>query len=349
MKNRIIIFLALIGLIGVFSSCEKDEERVYLLENVNPPELISIPDLTLKSTNADDTLIFVGTPVDPGFTASAKYYLEACVSGNDFVNKILLQAGNQDTLMQLKVAEVNTKLLKSIPEFVASPVDFRIRVTLLVDAGPGALGSFNNPLEYFSPVVTKDVTPYGQPRIDILNSGTDQNLSSPNGDGVYTGFVKLLISNPFTLFDPSSGTTYGGSDGNLLADGAAIVPSADGWHEISVNTNDLSYTLDPYSVAVVGAFTEWGTLPDFPMEYNPSKNYWEITIDLPVGPMKFRLNSAWDIRWGPGVNTDLPADGGTLDLPNSDADINITTEGNYTIHLTITSNTTGSAVFILNS
>lgn len=347
MKNKLIIFLAFIGLIGLSTSCEKDEIRVYMSGDPIPPALVTIPDLTLLRANATDTIYFVGTPIDPGFVASANYYLEACVAGTNFETIIRIWAGTQDTSINVVVSTLNKLLLKTFPEFQLSDIDFRIKATLKFDAGTGAVGSIANPLEYFSSAVSASAILYGLPRMDIIDSGIEQNLSSPLGDGIYAGYILLDMANPFTLLDPETGTSYGGGAGTLTADGAAIVPGANGWHEISVNTNDLTYELDPYSVGVVGAFTEWGDLPDFPMDYDSEKGYWFITMDLPVGPMKFRLNSDWAVNWGPGALTDLPAEGGVMPLPNASSDINITFAGNYTIQVTITG-TSGSANFILN-
>jgi len=338
MKNKLIIFLSLFGLAFVFSSCEKDEEKVYLQEPIDPPTLVSIPDnLVLQRVNATDTLVFTGTPLDPGFVASARYFLEACPSGNNFEDAKTLFNDIHDSVMKISVADMNEDMLDLYPEFTTNATDFRIRGRLVYASGRGAIGSSGNYVEVTSAVTTADVTVYGLPRIDLVNSGTEQSLSSPAGDGLYAGLVELDTLQSFSIFDPETGTTYGGSDGNLVADGAALVPPGQGWNKLMVDLNTLSYELDPYSVGIVGAFTEWGGQPDILMDYNKASSTWVATdVNLPVGPMKFRLNSAWDIRWGPGSNTDLP-ENGEIDLPNADADINIVTAGNYDIELVILS------------
>ncbi len=127
----------------------------------------------------------------------------------------------------------------------------------------------------------------------------DQKIESALGDGIYTGFVKLDKTKPFTLIDPDSNTIYGANGSALAANGTAITPEADGWNKLEVNVNTLTFTLTPYSVAVVGEFTGWVTDLDIPMDYDVAKGYWTITMDLPAGPMKFRLNSAWSVNGGP--------------------------------------------------
>ncbi len=80
-KNILAILLA--GVIGIFSSCEKDEDKITILENIVAPELTTIPsaaELLLKRDNSDDTLTFAGTHTNAGFSTSSKYILEACAS-----------------------------------------------------------------------------------------------------------------------------------------------------------------------------------------------------------------------------------------------------------------------------
>lgn len=348
MKSKILIFLTLIGLSAIFYSCEKDGEMVKISTDPVPPALLTVPDLTLERTNANDTLVFEGSVVDPGFTASATYILQACPAGNNFQEVTQLYSGTTVEEIKIAVSDLNSILLEEFPADETSDLDLRIRAVLVVDAGTGAPGTGTNPMEYFSDVVSTTVTIYGLPRLDLIDSGIEQKIQSAKGDGVYTGMVKLEDASAFTLYDPDTETTYGGSNGALAADGTPIDPEASGWHTLTVNVNDLSYELSPYSVGVVGEFTGWGEDPDHAMDYDAEEGHWFITVDIPVGPMKFRLNSNWDVNWGPGSDTDLPADGGTLELPDSNGNINITGAGNYTIHLKL-NGSSGSVTFIKNS
>ena len=349
MNKKIILFLNFIGLIFLLSSCEKDQDKVYLSDNPVAPSIESLPDLTLQRDNASDIVIFRGTPLDPGFTASVTYFLEACEAGSKFEDVLQLYSGITIDTIQFSVGELNTILLRKFTEDKTTSVDFRIRAVLTVDAGTGALGSGSNPLQYMSEVSNAAVTIYGNPRLDLLNSGVEQKIESPAGNGVYSGYVQLDPNQPFTLENPDAGTIYGDSDGALAVDGDAITPKAEGWHSLTVDINEGTYTLEAYSVGVVGEFTGWGESPDYPMDYNSKGAYWYVTIDLPVGPMKFRLNSNWDSgNWGPGSDKDLPSGGGTMALPGSNGNINITAAGNYTIQLSL-SGSSGSVTFIKNN
>jgi len=75
MKKNILIYLTFIGLAALITSCEKDGEKVIMLSNPTAPALTTIPDLTFQRVNGMNVLEFVGTPVNPGFQASATYYL----------------------------------------------------------------------------------------------------------------------------------------------------------------------------------------------------------------------------------------------------------------------------------
>lgn len=425
MKNKI-IFPVFFALISILSSCDKVEDKVYM-DQVSPPELISTPDLILNRENADDTLVFVGTPVDPGFKASIKYSLQVRKAGDESAKASSIISAFQDSLLKASVADLNGYLTSRAKPWIPTTLDFIIKAEFISSAGRGATEYI-----FYSTPVPILVTTYGDPRLDlidsgedqvldfeddvytgtvdllngspftlldpetgtayggsdgvltvngaaivppvdgeymvtvniaamtyelkrvsaaimdVIDSGTDQSLTSPLGDGIYAGMIFLNPDMPFTLLELDTETTYGGSDGILIADGAAISPPASGWHADTVNVNDMTYKLSPYQVGVVGAFNEWAA-PDTLMDYDPAKGFWFVTMDLPVGPMKFRLNENWDeVDWGPGedADVDLP-ENGNMQLPNRTGNINITTAGNYDIELTI-AGTAATVKFKLN-
>lgn len=334
MNKKLIIFFTIIGLISLLQSCEKDETRVVIAANPIAPTLTTLPDLTLKRAKGLDTLIFVGTPVDPGFQASATYFLEACPKGNNFRDSILISSGVKDLQMKITVSDLNGLLLKKFPADQVSQVDFRIRAVLMVDAGTGA-----KPMTYWSATKSADVTVYGLPRLDLIASGLTQKIESALGDGNYTGFVKLDKTKPFTLKDPDTGTIYGANGAALAVNGAAInVPDAgNGWYKLTAGTQSLTYTLAPYMVGLIGSSTPNGwSAPDSKMDYDASTGLWYITLDLTVGAIKVRYNDTWGaINLGLGDAThpgyslsNLWNDGGSKDIP-------IDVAGNYTIKVSI--------------
>lgn len=331
MKNRIILFLAIIGLAGLFTSCEEDGEKVFFSENPIPPALVTVPDLTLERNNATDTLVFTGSAVDPGFIASANYFLQACPAGTGFENPVQIYSGVTVDTIKITVSELNTIMLKAFPADQASDVDLRIRAVLTVDAGTGAPGTGDNPMEYLSETTTASVTVFGLPRLDLIDSGMEQKIQSPNGDGVYSGFVKLDPASPFTLLDPDNSISYGATGDALVVDGSGITADAAGWHKLTVNTNDMTYSVEAYMIGLVGSATPNGwDSPDQKMDYDLATDTWYITLDLVDGEIKFRLNDGWAWNLG-GTEDNLVHNGDNITV----------TAGNYTITLTITNYTQG--------
>ena len=333
-----LIYITFIGLIGLLFSCEEDGDLVYMDENPTPPSIVSMPDLTLERNNGTDTLEFVCTPVDPGFQASASYFLEASAAGANFADPVVIVTGVKGTSFKITVSDLNGILLKKFPADEVSSVDFRLRSVLVVDAGTGAPGTGSDPFEYSSDTQTASVTLYGLPRLDLLNSGVDQKIESALGNGEYTGYVKLDATMPFTLLDPDSNTEYGGNDDVLIVDGDAIAANENGWHQLSANTNDLTYSLEEFRIGLIGDATPnaWEA-PDQKMEYNPATGLWEITLDLIVGTVKFRVNDDWSGSINLGLGDDDHPEYTLDNLWNSGSSQNIPIDaaGNYTITLSI--------------
>jgi len=331
MTKKYLIYPILIGLFALLFSCEKDGDKVVMLDSPTVPTIQTVPDLILKRTNGTSTLQFVGTSVNPGFKASANYFLEACKSGTSFADVATIFSGTQDTLMAMTVSDLNGILLKKFAADVATSVDLRIRSVLVVDAGTGALGTSSNPMQYTSATKTVSVTPYGLPRLDLVNSGVTQKIESSLGDGKYAGFVKLDAKKAFTLKDPDANVTYGASGSTLAVNGVGITAAAGGWYKMTVDTKALTYGMEAYMIGLVGSATPSGwDSPDQKMDYDSATGTWKITVTLVDGDIKFRLNDGWAWNLG-GTTTKLTHNGDNITV----------TAGKYTITLTITNATAG--------
>ncbi len=329
--KKLLIYITIIG----FSlySCKKDETKVLILSNPNAPTIQTIPNLTLKRTTGTDTLVFVGTAVDPGFQASATYFLEAGAKGTNFKDPISILTAIHPTKLKITASALNGILLKKFPADQISSIDFRLRSVLSVDAGTGA-----TPMTYSSDIKTVDVTLYGLPRLDLIGSGVTQKIESALGNGKYTGFVKLDKTKLFTLKDPDLGTIYGASGSALAVNGGGLTPADNGWFNFSADTKGLTFSMDAYMIGLIGSATAngWNT-PDQKMDYDAKTGTWIITTDLIDGEIKFRLNDGW--AWNLGGTKDNLTQGG--------ANIAVTA-GNYTISLTILNGTTGTVKIVKN-
>jgi len=330
-----LIYIIFIGLFGLLSSCKKDGTQVVMLDNPIAPTITSTPNLTLTRSTGTDTLDFKVTPVDPGFSASANYFLEACAAGNNFVDKIVILSKTQAGSFKITASDLNGMLLKKFPADTVSSVDFRVRASLVTDAGTGA-----KTYEYISATTPADVTLYGLPRLDLLNSGVNQKIESALGNGDYKGFVKLDATKPFTLKDPDTDTIYGANGSALEVGGSGISVDANGWYILSANTKDLTYSTEAYMIGLVGSATPNGwDSPDQKMDYDAKTGTWSITLDLIDGDIKFRKNDGWAWNLG-GTPDNLVGDGANITV----------SAGNYTITLTITSDTgkTGTYTIVKN-
>lgn len=332
MKRKLFFLIGLLGLITFFASCEKDETRVVMIDNPTPPALEALPNLTLQRANAAQEIVFSGKPVDPGFQASATYFLEVAAGGTNFANPLTLYSGVQVESIKFKVSDLNGLMLRRFPADEAVSADFRIRAILVVDAGASA------PLQYVSQTVTATVNLFGLPRLDLIGSGLVQKIESAQGDGAYFGYVKLEKAKAFTLKDPDTGKEYGASGTNLAEGGTGISVDNDGWYQLRANTVDMTYSASAYMIGLVGSATPngWDT-PDQKLDYNPATGTWSITLDLVDGEIKFRKNDGW--AWNLGGTPNNLVQGG---------DNIVVTAGNYTITLTIINDQTGTFKIVKN-
>ena len=163
------------------------------------------------------------------------------------------------------------------------------------------------------------------------------------GDGKYLGFVKLDQTMPFTLKNPDTNTIYGANGAALAVDGAGITSPASGWYKLSADTQDLTYTITPYMVGLIGSSTPNGwSAPDSKMDYDPQSGLWFITLDLAVGAVKIRSNDDWNAGINLGLGDASHPEYTLTNLWNngSSKDIPIAAAGNYTIKVSI-----GSALY----
>ena len=89
-----------------------------------------------------------------------------------------------------------------------------------------------------------------------------------------------------------------GADGTLDDGGANIAVTA-GSYKITMNLNDLTYTIENFSIGIVGgAYNNWGASPDFALTYDPYSDVFRGIVTLIDGEMKFRMNNDWGTNYG---------------------------------------------------
>lgn len=291
MNKKIYLYLTFIGLIGLLFSCQKDETKAVLLDNPIVPTIQSTPDLTLKRANGLNVLEFKGTAVDPGFQASATYYLEACAKGTNFADATLILSDNQDLSMKITVADLDGILLKKFPADKVSSIDFRIRSVLSLSSGTGSY-------EYSSAAKTVDVTTYGPPTLALTVAGTLQGIVSAADNGLYTGWI-YTDGTPFQFTNNDNGKKYGGvlASGEvscaLTENGPAISLPAGAYNMTAdVNTGVMKLTIADVTIGIIGdAVGGWDN--DTKMVYNFTDHTWNVTKTVTAGGIKFRTHNSW--------------------------------------------------------
>lgn len=120
-------------------------------------------------------------------------------------------------------------------------------------------------------------------------------------------------------------------DGVLDADADNNIAVTAGDYKITINTNDMSYSIEEFSWGIVGSgYNDWGATPDAKLYYDYTTDTFKAGVQLLDGEIKFRMNNTWGGDLG-DANLD-----GILD---ADADNNIAvTAGHYLVTVDLKDN-----------
>lgn len=283
MRKYIFILLVSIGLINLFSSCEKDETKATMLESPVPPSLTTVPDLVLKRGDASKSLQFIGTEADFGFQSSVTYNLEAELAGNEFANPIAIASSKVDTF-NTTVNDFNSILIKTIPESETSAMELRVRAVLTIETS-GA-----KPIVSISDAKAVNITTYGPPKLAFTTAGKLQAIISPTDNKIYTGWM-YTDGTAFQLTNKDNGKIYGGDPSALTENGAAITIPA-GAYNLTVDLNTGVMAKTDVTIGIIGdAVGGWSD--DTKMVYNFTDHTWNITKTVTAGGIKFRTHGDW--------------------------------------------------------
>lgn len=213
-----------------------------------------------------------------------------------------------------------------------------IRVKSVINNGNGIGAEI---LRYSEPV-TISVTTYStvldlSSPWGVVGSATPNSWDGPDipfyttaTDGVLVAYANLIVGEIKFRQNNDWALNYGdnGFDGTLEENGSNIPISTAGSYKITFDTNNLTYTLETFSVGIVGSATpnSWDG-PDVMMTYDPYSDSFRAITTLVDGEMKFRMNNAWDVNYG-----DDGADG-TLEAGSANIPVSA---GNYIISVNLT-------------
>jgi hypothetical protein len=315
-KSTFLLSLLLVTLVA----CD-DVEIIQINPDANTYLSLSTDAIILTEEIADNNVLTLNwTDPDFGFDAAPSYTIMIDVNGGDFTNAQLVPVGSS-TEKVFTGAELNNKLLSLglAPDNEAS-VSFKIRTVL---------SSYQ---EMVSDAVNLTVTPYSSlldlsTNLGVVGSATpggwgNENIpdlpfystSTPN---VYVAYVTLRDGEIKFRKDNLWTENYGdtGNDGILDANGDNISVVA-GTYKITVNLEDLSWSMEEYSWGLVGSATANGwDGPDVMMQYNSYQDNWKAVVTLSDGEMKIRFNNDWGINYGDtGADGSLEANGDNISV-----------------------------------
>ncbi len=314
--NKPLFFL--LSFLFIFGACEK-KELVTMNPDAKPVVSLSTTNLVLDKDNPDGTALTVSwTEPDFGFQAAPVYFVLLDLGTGDFSNPQIFPAG--DSLQKTFThEELNSKLLALGVE-PGTPTEVKIKVEV----------SLSQQVKIYSDPVSLTVTAYSSyldlsTEWGIVGSATPGGWGNPDMPdlpmyktstpgvlvayvGLQTGEIKFRLNNDWSI-------NYGdnGLDGTLDRDGANI-PVTEGNYKITVDTNTMTYTIEPYSWGIVGSATPNGwNGPDIQFYYNPYNDNWVAAATLTDGEIKFRFNNDWGLNYGDdGLDGTLDQNGANI-------------------------------------
>ena len=292
----------------------------YPIENPQITSPADASDFILSDVTENETAITIEwddsfSPEDNSTTIN--YYVEAAVSGTDFAT--IVEMGNtQGSTLTMTHAELNDIALSLglEPESIGY-IDLRVRSVIEMTVGN---------LERISDPITITITPYdvglALSTWGIVGSaapngwdGPDTQFIQSSTDGVLVAFVKLTDGAIKFRENNTWTNNYGddGANGTLEAGGADITVTA-GSYKVTLNLNNLTYSLELYTWGIVGsaALNGWDG-PDFPLVESSTPGIFVAYTILSDGEIKFRKDNDWGNNYGDdGANGTLEPGGANI-------------------------------------
>lgn len=290
---------------GTITSCTDDDYT--MLDGTEQAPVLSLTGNTtqvLFSENADmEAVTFSWNEVVFNVNVQpVTYILEMAPGGTNFAEPVTLQ-NSADLSYSMTVAQLNARAINLgiLPE-TQGTLDFRLI------AGIGTTDNY----DLISETITLTVTPYTD-EIDISTPWGIAGSATPGGwdefaddipfwqtgtDNVFVAYANLNDGEIKFRKDAQWIENYGGSGGNLVAGGDNI-PVTAGKYKITIDLNALTYTIEPFSLGIVGSATPNGwDGPDVELFFDSTSDQFRAVVTLADGEIKFRMNNDWGVNWG---------------------------------------------------
>ncbi|WP_452225090.1 SusE domain-containing protein [Lacinutrix chionoecetis] len=347
MKNFKLLFLLVIAIAG-FNSCQEDDDLVFTA--VPPGEFAfsnSFLEQYILTPEAASNIAERFTWDNANFSVptNTTYELQRSFTG-DFSDMVEVESTSANEIavtigqMLSFAQEAGLNNDPATPELNSGTITFRLRA-FVGDTGNGT-ETFSIPqtLTVVLPPASTGGGSAVQPvSWGIVGSGynnwgayEDQTFYSTSEANIFVTYATLLDGEikfrENDMWDNDFGDT--GADGTLDAGGDNIAVTA-GTYKITMNLNDNTYSIEPFSWGVVGSgYNDWGASPDGKFYYDYVTDTFKVGIRLVDGEIKFRQNNEWNIDFG-----DNGADG-TLDAGGDNIPV---TAGHYVITLDFNAST----------
>ena len=350
MKKNIKLLSLLIFALIAFNSCDQQDELVFTAQE--PAEGISFSNSFLEeyvltvaaSNNLGER--FTWTDANFGVPTNVTYELQNSILG-DFTDATTIGTTDGNELavtigQMLGFAEAaGFDNDPDTEEPNTGQLYFRMKASVGTDS---ALETFSEAqaLTVILPEVVLggggafEVSSWGIVGSGYNNWGAfaDAKFYTTASPGVIVSYVNLLDGEIKFRENNAWGGDLGDAtlDGILDADADNNIVVTAGDYKITINTNDNSYTIEPFSWGIVGSgFNDWGNAgPDAKLYYDYTTDTFKVSVALLDGEIKFRMNNTWGGDLG-----DATLDG----ILDADADNNIVvTAGHYLVTLDLKDN-----------
>lgn len=333
MKNIFKSSLLLLCSVALFSACADDNDSNPVLGKpttfvLNTPAYSTVPVDLATSTE----IPFSWSSPDYGFPVEAEFQLEASIDGNFTIsveqadadesgatipNYVVLPTiftGGHGSIPCNTLADALNKM-GNWPEGEAPATQTLVVRAAAKTKNPGATPIYSNTVNIIV-VPNLQAAPSNYPEF-IYEIGNESGWSTAhplfceNQDGIYKGFYWLDGEFKFKPNENNWDNDWEyDSEGKIADNGGDNMPGVDaGFYLITVDVNELTYSVEPITISIIGGFNDWAG--DVEMTYNVEGGYWEVTTSEVEGEYKFRANHDWAINWG-GSEDDLTLDGANL-------------------------------------
>lgn len=303
-------FLFLGIILMAMASCEKDAELT-TLEEVSFPSSpgLSTTSLLLVQEEQNEPALTVSWPeviypIDAPVDYTVQFGVPSDTIGeNGWENAISFNAGKDVFSKSFQGLDIN-----QIAEELGLQTDVEgnmvVRVTAFMDR------TISSDPEVLSVIPFTPVISISEIYLPGAYQGWDPasalSIPSTEVDGVFQGIITFpegALDFKVTT-DRTWEENYGGDgSGNLVLDSTTnlSVPSP-GTYQVMVNLNTMRWSAIPFSVGIIGTATPGGWDSDTDMFFDSAEQVWKISQYLQPGALKWRMNDAWTINYGPRNN-----------------------------------------------